>query len=64
MDTFASIIRTHRERYPEMGIPDLYKLTHHAALDPEHAVGDPAGARDRLEREKDSELYRPASRLF
>jgi hypothetical protein len=51
MDTFSSIIRTHREHYPEMGVQDLYKLAHQAALGPEHAVGDPAGVRDYLERE-------------
>jgi len=48
---FASIVRSHKVRYPEMDVNDLYKLVHQAALGPGHAVDDPAGARGYLERE-------------
>jgi hypothetical protein len=48
---FAYILRAHQKRYPEMEIQDLYKLAYQAALGPEHAAGDPTGARDYLQRE-------------
>jgi len=48
---FASIVRSHKERYPEMDVHDVYKLAHQAAMGPGHAVDDPARARGYLERE-------------
>lgn len=39
------------QRYPRMELTDVYKLLHQAAMGPEHAVQDPAGARERLESE-------------
>ena len=61
---FASILHSHHERYPEMGIQDVYKLAHQAALGPGHAVGNPAGARDYLERELDDMGAGPVEPLF
>src|SRR3989304_7683686 len=37
---FASILRNHADRYPEMQIHDIYKLVHQAAMGSEHAVMD------------------------
>jgi hypothetical protein len=54
MNMFASILRAHQKRYPEMGVQDLYKLAYQAALGPEHAVVDIPGAHDYLQRELES----------
>ncbi len=64
MDTLASILRAHHERYPEMGVQDVYKLAHQAALGPGHAVGNPSGARDYLERELESMGAGPVEPLY
>jgi len=46
-----TILRSHLSRYPAMQIQDLYKLLHQAAMGSEHAVTNPASARNWLKRE-------------
>jgi hypothetical protein len=41
----------HLQRYPRMGLADIYKLLHQAALGPGHAVEDSVAASARLEAE-------------
>lgn len=48
---FKSIALDHYSRYPDMGIEDLYKLTHQAAMGSEHAVSDIKRARQWLSDE-------------
>lgn len=50
MKFVAQLLGAHVARYPEMGIADVYKLLHQAALGPAHAV-DALAAHDRLETE-------------
>lgn len=45
------LLSQHLSRYPSMGLEDIYKLLHQAALGPGHAVQDPAQARERLASE-------------
>lgn len=61
---FAPILRAHQKRYPEMGIQDVYKLAHQAAMGSGHAVGDPAGARNYLSRELEGMGAGPVEPLF
>jgi hypothetical protein len=48
---FGAILSDHLHRYPDLQIPDLYKLIHQAARGSGHAVPDSDAARRRLERE-------------
>lgn len=50
MKFVAQLLGAHVARYPEIGLADVYKLLHQAALGPAHAV-DALAARDRLEAE-------------
>ncbi|MCX7609714.1 MAG: hypothetical protein N2049_10930 [Anaerolineales bacterium] len=46
-----SVLLSHFARYPAMGLADLYKLIHQAALGSEHAIRDPEAARRWLNEE-------------
>ena len=48
---FGRLLKEQRARYPEMQLPDCYKLLFQACLGSEHAVGDPGAAKQWLERE-------------
>jgi hypothetical protein len=48
---YSDLVRQHLKRYPEMELPDCYKLLHQACLGSEHAVSDPAAATRRMEKE-------------
>ena len=50
MKFVAQLLGAHVARYPALGLADVYKLLHQAALGPAHAV-DALAARDRLETE-------------
>ena len=45
------LLRRHLARYPEMQLPDFYKLVHQASMGSEHAVTDERRARSCLEQE-------------
>ncbi len=47
----ASLILRHLERYPLSGIEDVYKLLHHGAFGPGHAITNRKVAREWLERD-------------
>jgi hypothetical protein len=51
MKFINELLSAHLGRYPAMQLPDIYKLLHQSALGPGHAVGDPAAARKRLDKE-------------
>ena len=51
MKFVGQLLDRHLRRYPRMDLADIYKLLHQAAMGPEHAARDPAGARARLESE-------------
>ncbi|MDW8226743.1 MAG: hypothetical protein RMJ60_02985 [Anaerolineales bacterium] len=46
-----SVLLSHFARYPAMGLADLYKLIHQAALGSEHAIRNPEAARRWLNEE-------------
>jgi hypothetical protein len=46
--SLREVIARHLARYPGMRPADLYKLLHQAVFGSEHAVGDPARAREQL----------------
>jgi len=50
MKFVGQLLGAHSVRYPGLGLEDIYKLLHQAALGPAHAVDGPA-ARERLARE-------------
>lgn len=50
MKFVGQLLGAHSLRYPGLGLEDIYKLLHQAALGPAHAVDGPA-ARERLSRE-------------
>jgi hypothetical protein len=50
MKFVGQLLGAHGVRYPGLGLEDIYKLLHQAALGPAHAVDGPA-ARERLARE-------------
>ena len=66
---FTPVIRWHADRYPDLGVEDLYKLLHQSVAGPAHAIEDPEMARQWLEREwsgldeplDTEELYEPLS---
>jgi hypothetical protein len=49
--TLAEILDWHRDRYPQLGAADLYKLLHQGVYGPGHLITDPASAREYLLRE-------------
>jgi hypothetical protein len=51
MKFIGQLLGQHLQRYPRMELADLYKLLHQAAMGPGHALADPGGAREALERE-------------
>lgn len=50
MKFVGQLLGAHNARYPGLGLADIYKLLHQAALGPAHAV-ESLAARDRLTRE-------------
>lgn len=51
LPTWEAVILHHLDRYPQMGMGDLYKLLHQGALGSEHAVEDETRVREWLAEE-------------
>ena len=63
MKFIGQLLGQHRQRYPRMGLADIYKLLHQAALGPGHAIKNTQAARAALLSEAASLGEGPADPL-